>query len=51
MPYKSTKQMAYLHAREPEVAARWDKRYGTPENVAAKVGSRSRAARDLAKKR
>lgn len=28
MPYKSDKQRRYLHAKEPEVAAKWDKKYG-----------------------
>lgn len=25
MPYKSEKQRKYLHAKEPEVAAKWDR--------------------------
>lgn len=28
MPYKSAKQRAYLHAKEPELARKWDKKYG-----------------------
>ena len=28
MPYKSEKQRGFLHANEPEVAERWDKKYG-----------------------
>ena len=28
MPYKSDKQRKYLHAKEPELAAKWDKKYG-----------------------
>lgn len=28
MPYRSAKQRRYLHAKEPEVAAKWDKKYG-----------------------
>jgi len=28
MPYKSAKQRAYLHAKEPKLAAKWDKKYG-----------------------
>lgn len=28
MPYKSAKQRAFLHAKHPKVAAKWDKRYG-----------------------
>jgi hypothetical protein len=28
MPYKSEKQRKYLHAKEPKLAAKWDKKYG-----------------------
>lgn len=28
MPYKSKKQRAYLHANEPKLAKKWDKKYG-----------------------
>lgn len=28
MPYKSAKQRAYMHAKLPAIAARWDKEYG-----------------------
>ena len=28
MPYRSAKHRAYMHAQEPEIAARWDKKYG-----------------------
>ena len=28
MPYKSQKQRAYLHAKEPELAKKWDRKYG-----------------------
>lgn len=28
MPYKSAKQRAYLHIHEPELAKKWDKKYG-----------------------
>jgi hypothetical protein len=29
MPYRSVKQRAFLHIRHPEIAARWDEKYGT----------------------
>ncbi len=29
MPYKSSKQRAYLHIHEPELAKKWDKKYGS----------------------
>jgi hypothetical protein len=28
MPYKSAKQRAYMHIHHPDIAARWDKKYG-----------------------
>lgn len=28
MPYKSKAQRAYLHAKEPALAAKWDRKYG-----------------------
>lgn len=28
MPYKSAKQRAFMHARLPEIASKWDKKYG-----------------------
>ena len=28
MPYKSDKQRRYMHAKLPELAAKWDKKYG-----------------------
>lgn len=28
MPYKSAKQRRYMHARHPEIAKKWDKKYG-----------------------
>ena len=29
MPYKSSKQRAYLHINHPKLAKKWDKKYGT----------------------
>jgi hypothetical protein len=28
MPYESEAQRRYLHAKEPAIAARWDREYG-----------------------
>lgn len=28
MPYKSERQRRYMHARHPDIAARWDEKYG-----------------------
>jgi hypothetical protein len=33
MPYKSMAQMRYMHARQPEIAARWDRKYGDPRKL------------------
>lgn len=29
MPYKSERQRRYMHAKHPEVAERWDRKYGS----------------------
>jgi len=41
MPYKSKAQRRYLHAKKPEVAKKWDEKYGgggknLPERVSKK---------------
>ncbi len=28
MPYKSEKQRKFMHAKHPDIAKRWDKKYG-----------------------
>ena len=28
MPYKSAKQAAWMHINKPEIAKKWDKKYG-----------------------
>jgi len=28
MPYRSSKQRAYMHIHEPTIAKKWDKKYG-----------------------
>ena len=28
MPYRSDKQRKYMHAKHPEIAKKWDKKYG-----------------------
>jgi hypothetical protein len=28
MPYRSEKQRRFMHARHPDIAARWDEEYG-----------------------
>ena len=40
MPYKSEKQRRFMHAQEPEVAARWDRKHGGKKKVKGKKGRR-----------
>lgn len=28
MPYRSKRQRGYMHVHHPEIAARWDRKYG-----------------------
>ena len=28
MPYKSDRQRKYMHAKHPEIAKKWDRKYG-----------------------
>lgn len=37
MPYQSEKQRRFMHARHPDIAARWDKEYGAKSKVKRKV--------------
>lgn len=40
MPYKSEKQRKYMHAKHPEIAAKWDRKYGG--KVVKKTGSKKK---------
>ena len=42
MPYKSAKQRRYMHAKHPEIAKRWDKKYGGKIVPAKKKAKRKR---------
>jgi hypothetical protein len=42
MPYKSAKQRRYLHAKEPELAAKWDRKYGGKVKKSAKPKKRKK---------
>ena len=33
MPYKSDAQRKFMHARHPDIAARWDKEYPDQKNL------------------
>jgi hypothetical protein len=45
MPYKSEKQRRFLHAKQPEIAAKWDKKYGgrVVKKAPTKKGTRRNA--------
>jgi hypothetical protein len=45
MPYRSAKQRRYMHAKHPDIAKRWDKKYG------GKVVKKKSATKKKAKKR
>lgn len=47
MPYRSEKQRRFLHAKHPEIAARWDKEYegkieGKKKAPTKKAGAKKR---------
>jgi len=36
MPYQSEKQRRFMHAKHPDIAARWDKEYGSKPKAKVK---------------
>jgi len=42
MPYKSAKQRRFMHAKHPEIAKKWDKKYGGKIVKSKKKGKSSR---------
>jgi len=38
MPYKSDAQRRFMHARHPEIAARWDREYPNQGNLPERKG-------------
>jgi hypothetical protein len=44
MPYKSDKQRRYMHAKHPEIAARWDKETGGKVKPAKKAAAKKAAS-------
>jgi hypothetical protein len=42
MPYKSKAQVRALHAKAPEVAKRWDEKYGIPKNLPERKTSKKK---------
>ena len=45
MPYRSDKQRAFMHIHHPEIASRWDEKYGS-KVVKKKKKNPYRAMRD-----
>ncbi len=43
MPYRSAKQRRYMHAKHPEIAARWDAKYGSKVKKKKTKGKKKRA--------
>jgi hypothetical protein len=37
MPFKSEKQRRYMHANHPEIAKKWERRYGTGGHVSPSI--------------
>lgn len=42
MPYKSAKQRRFMHAVVPDVAKKWDKKYGAKVGGGVKVKKRKK---------
>lgn len=42
MPYRSEKQRRFMHAKHPEIAARWDAEYGSKPKPKEKKRGRDR---------
>lgn len=40
MPYKSQAQQRYMHAQNPKIAERWDKKYGVPKDLPERTTDR-----------
>lgn len=41
MPYRSERQRRFMHARHPDIAARWDAKYGTKVKAKKKSSAKS----------
>jgi hypothetical protein len=50
MPYKSEAQRRFLHMKHPNIAKRWDKKYGKPKKLPYHVKKRRRAPQYKGKK-
>ena len=42
MPFKSEKQRRYLHAVQPRLAQKWEKKYGKPTKKTSKRKKKAR---------
>lgn len=43
MPYKSLAQLRYMHAAHPDIAKRWDKKYGKTGHLPGHVRDMERS--------
>lgn len=50
MPYKSDKQRRYMHAKHPEIAARWDRETGGKVEKKGAAAKKAAAKKKLAQK-
>ena len=50
MPYKSRAQQAFMHARHPKIAARWDRETPDFSALPRKVGGYAKRGKKKAKK-
>lgn len=49
MPFKSKSQMRFMYAKHPDIAKRWEDKYGISKTMPEKV-SLSKRAKNLRKK-
>lgn len=50
MPYQSKAQVRFMHARHPEVAKRWDAKYGVSKDLPEKKGGKVKPKKKRKKK-
>ena len=45
MPFKSEAQRKFLYTKHPEIAKRWQKKYGTPKNLPNRLAESAKKLR------
>ncbi len=40
MPFKSEAQRRFMHAKHPDMASRWERKYGSPRKLPARAPRR-----------